>query len=209
MNEKIQIDLEDLEDFTEYSDGNCEHLERILRETSAFEGCRVKRIRLQLEAPELKDPFDIQDNQGEHLAWLYIWEIEALSVEQIQVFARVQKDREKNSDRYLGTQIVAAVLSLMGLIFIIIQVVVPLIGPGILLPLPFYLISAIILTIGLVVLIVTQKRKKSRFAEIDLNAARESSEFIDALRELAHLYACKGKEMEDYQQRLEELDAQI
>jgi hypothetical protein len=101
VGKSVRIDVDDLEEYALYTDEQCEKLEAILRSHPDFEGCVVKRMRAQETAPELKDPFDVATEHGDHLVWFYEWQLEALDDDMIPLVAQVDRQREKLIDSFL------------------------------------------------------------------------------------------------------------
>lgn len=203
MDESVRMDLADIEDHTQYRDQKCEELEDILRKDSRFEGCIVKRIRLQKEAPELKDPFDIQKKDGTHSVWLYEWEFDILSDLEILSYLDVQRKREEKADSYLFGETLGFFISLGGVCSTVALLFPLLIGQQLF---DFLHIPVIGLAIGLPLMYITSRNKKNGMKQLDDESARENPLFISALRKLATLSGVGNKDKDLCAKRLREIE---
>jgi hypothetical protein len=208
MGEPVQMDLADIEDNTEYRDQKCEKLEDILRKDSRFEGCIVKRIRLQKEAPELKDPFNIQSEDGKHIAWFYEWEFEILSEPEIFSYIEFQKEKEARVDSYLPLDLLGLVFIFAGAVSIITFFLISLASQWTIQGATIILLAAsILLPVGILVLII--RRRLTGFRKRGTAFARDDPLFIEALRKLAPLSKSGNKLMDHYAENLKMLEDSI
>jgi len=208
MDEPVQTDLVDIEDDKEYRDQKCEKLEDILRKDSRFEGCIVKRIRLQKEAPELKDPFNIQNENGRHIAWFYEWEFEVLSEPEIFPYIEFQKEKEERADSYLPLDLLGIVMIIVGAASFITLLFIALTGQWIILDAIVNIPAASIsLLLGILVIII--RRRHAGFRKRGVAFARDNPLFIEALRKLAPLSKPGDKLMENYAENLKILEDSI
>ena len=207
MDEPVRMDLTDIEDNTQYRDQKCEKLEDILRKDPRFEGCIVKRIRLQREAPELKDPFNIQNEKG-HIAWFYEWEFEILSEPEIYSYIEFQKEKEARADSYLPLDLIGLVLLFSGALSIITLILIMLIGQFTIDRVTIMLLAVSdLLPVGVLVLII--KRRLTRFKSRGVAFARENPLFVEALRKLATLSGSGNEMLDDYAEKLKIVEDSI
>jgi len=207
MDESVRLDLTDIEDHMEYRDQKCEELEDILRKDSRFEGCIVKRIRLQKEAPELKDPFDIQKKDGTHSVWLNEWEFDILSEPEILSYLDVQRKKEEVSDSYACWWFLGFMVIMTGACSVVALFLMYMIGIGELQFVFEQLPTAVVgLVLGLLLVYITSRRKRIGMIRRDIESARENPLFISALRKLATLSGVGNKDKDRYANRLREIE---
>jgi hypothetical protein len=209
LDDSVQIDLADMEEYTQYRDKSCQELEGILTKDSRFEGCIVKRVRMEKTAPELKDPFDIQSVDGEHIAWFYEWEMNTLDGPEILSYLDVERRKEQKLDTHLFWEMVSFAIIFFGVVAVIIDVGFILLGLGAQAAINFFPVTLLVLLSGLVLGFVSRGRRLSSVRNLDINSAREDSMFLEALRKLAALSGTGNKELDQYVERLEEIEKQF
>ncbi|MHA3964740.1 MAG: hypothetical protein AM325_014510 [Candidatus Thorarchaeota archaeon SMTZ1-45] len=207
MDKQVRIDLADIEERTQYRDDMSEKLEDMLRKSSKFQGCIVKRVRLEREAPELRNPFDIQYSDGTHAVWLYEWEIQALDEQEILSYLEVQKGREKQLDSYHFWDIISFSVSAIGVIAVFLDLMFMIyLGNTERLILDFLTVALFILGSGLVLVYVNSIRKSSNERWLDTVSAKNDPLFLEALRKLATLSGTGKRELDQYAKRLKEVE---
>ncbi|MFW9980259.1 MAG: hypothetical protein ACFFEJ_19410, partial [Candidatus Thorarchaeota archaeon] len=94
----VDTDVSELSELPYYRDTRCEEVEDILRAGSKYSSCAVERLKQIDEFQEFGDLFDVQDENENHLVYLYEHEVDTLDNAELAVFAFVQEEREKASD---------------------------------------------------------------------------------------------------------------
>ena len=206
MNESVRMDLVDIEDHTEYRDQKCEKLEKMLTKDPNFEGCVVKRLRLQKEAPELKDPFDIQDPDGTHVVWFYDWEMQILDEPEVLSYLEVQIRREHQLDSHLFWDMVSFVVLFIGMTAVTIDAMFIIISGVTQFSLSLLPITLAVLLSGILMFSSNLRRKRNSERRLDIDSARKDSVFLEALRKLAKLSGTGNKELDQYVERLEAVE---
>jgi hypothetical protein len=207
MDEAVQMDLEDIEDHTQYRDQKCEKLEEILRRNTEFEGCVVKRIRLQKEAPELKDPFDIQDSKGKHIVWFYEWEFDILNESEILSYLGAGRINERKLDSYIIWQLSGFIVTLVGILAVAVVVSIHVLSLNNQLVIGLLPYAIAILGTGILIVIIGARRKQIGLRQLDIDFAKENPSFINALKKLGSLAGVPDSR--DYSKRLEYIKSKL
>lgn len=206
MDDSVRVDLADIEELAEYQDKSCQELEGILTKDSRYEGSIVKRVRMEKTAPELKDPFDIQTPDGEHMVWLYEWEMETLDEPEILSYLEVQRKKEQLLDTHLFRELGSFVVIFIGGIVVVIDVIFIFAGMAAQTAINFFPIALLVLFSGLILEFVSRRRRRGSEKKLDIDSAKEDSVFLNALRKLAVLSGSGNKELDQYSERLEEVE---
>ncbi|MFW9843160.1 MAG: hypothetical protein ACFFEV_01155 [Candidatus Thorarchaeota archaeon] len=175
-----------------YIDEGCQTLERIIRTRTEFSNCRVKRLS-QVEViggdpPASEDPFALISSEKTLMAWVYPWELEALSnPENLLAYLIVETERTKIAEATDPSILVLSLLSIL---------IGPVLGTSLYFllgpfqnPLYFGVFLVIVATSICVIFSLYRKvtKKRNLLTDLDIRYARETTEFREALRTLASL----------------------
>lgn len=201
---RVEVDISDLDFGTYYRDDRSEELEELLRNDSKYAECMVKREHWHDEIEH--NPFVILDTDGKVIIELEKWEVDALNGNEIILFIEVQGRREDYIDTVESASILIMLVSFMLWMFpfMILQTtqvdtINPVISTLILAAVATFLISGL-------VYYARRKNTHSKKMNIDLEAAREDSTFLEALRKLAAVSESENVYSNEYVKRLEELE---
>ena len=175
-----------------YVDDECHRLEEIIRTRTEFSNCRVKRLStveiIGGNPPPSEDPFAVISSENTLMAWVYPWELEALSnPDNLLAYLTVETERAKIADSYdLSMVFIGVLIVLMGFVLATMLIFS---GGNPLTPLQFgYILVIIAIAVGgFITLYRKIRQKQNLLADLDIRYARETTEFREALRILASL----------------------
>lgn len=160
------------------------------------------------EFQEFGDQFEVQDDDENHLVWLYEHEVDTLEPAELALFAFVQEEREKVSDSLLkwwGLSFCLSLIGIFGFAGVLFSVIIPLIMPFTsfepLFPLWFAL-SILVLPTGISTFLVQRQIEITRKRGIDIKFALENDSFLSVLRKLAPLSDATSKISDSYSEKL-------
>ena len=195
---RVEVEVSDLVELIYYIDKKCGQVETVLKEDPKFAECVVKRQHFGDEWD--LNPFVIQNSDGEDLATLDTWEVEALNAPELLSYTDVQINREQHD--YAGRDFVfIIILCLFGPAAAFFSVF-SLISPLNLVNLMGAIISILVILFFGLRFYRTRQRVVGKKRQIDLLAARESPTFLNALRTLASLSNIEDWKREEYASRL-------
>ena len=178
---KVEIDVSDVEYGLYYRDEKCKEIEKILQNDSKYAECEVKRVQW---GDMNTNPFDVLDENEESIVDIETWEVSTLSPSKLLSYLEVkQKINPPFSD---------ADTAVYGAFFALGITVIALLGltitEGPLMGLEFFTVPVYILT-PILGIISGRTYRKSVLEKknVDLEAARKDSSFLDILRRLSEL----------------------
>lgn len=202
---RVEVDISDLDFGTYYRDDKSEGLEKHLRNDSKYAECMVKREYWDDDTDH--NPYVIIDTDGNIMISLEKWEVDALNGPEIISFIEVQRRRDDCSDRLeLASLVIFAGSSLftIGMFPFLFPVFVSDTTPT---PVSWlFLAPTIICLISGAVYYIRRKKTHSKMMHIDLDAAREDSTFLEALRKLSAVSDSEYVDKNEYVTRLEVLE---
>jgi hypothetical protein len=201
----VEVHISDLNELDYYIDEKCKELEEVLRKDFKFAEYRVKRQHWG-EDGEF-DTFVIQDPEGVDLVTLNTWEVDTLNEDEFLSYTDVQIRREQHSyiERAFFFVLTLAIFVPIGMSPILFGT---LLSPGFTDTIfaPLSLVAWIIILLSMI--IFYRKRKQVIFEQqqIDIQAARENSAFLYALRKLASLTGEEVWMRDEFQSRLQYIE---
>ncbi len=208
MNLTVEVDASDLPDLTYYRDERCQDIEGMLRETSEYTDCVVKRCHQPSEFQEYGDPFAIQDSEEEILAWIYEWEVNALNKPELIALIGVRSERGKISDSAIPLQFGGGFAVFFGICMVGAQLILSLMGNAP--PVEIFFVPGVLLVfIGLIVFFVGSRRDRGRKKELDIETAKSDPSFLSALRKLASIADTEYKDAGEFAERLRKVEKEI
>ncbi len=202
---RVEIDPAEL-DGAFYKDDKCREIEEILRKDFRYKECEVKREFCGEDAPN--DPFVVRNKHGENIVTLEEWEIDALNGSELASFISVQQKREQYSDKLesISFKLFLGGVSITGLFLVMSLQIVLMLKPVPEALLIVTLASSILMALSGIVYYLKRKLTILKRGEIDLEAARNDSSFLGALRKLAAVPKTAYVDKDEHISRLEYIE---
>jgi len=202
---RVEVDFSDLNELDYYIDERSEELEKVLKESSRFTECRVKRQHWGGDGEF--DTFVVLDDDGKELLSLDIWEVDALN--EYELLSIINANIQRNHLEYSGSTILFFILMIFLVPFATIFPIMTLINPSN--PNnPTTIIIGIVSFLVLFLYGVLYFRRRNRIISekrrIDLVATQEGSTFLTALHKLASTTYKDEWKYEKYLKRLQILE---
>ena len=201
---RVEVDISDLDSGTYYRDEKCEELEKSLRNDSKYAECVVKREYWDDDIDQ--NPFVVLNTDGKVEISLEKWQVDALNGPEIISFIEVQMRRDDYSDALesVSALIMLASIMLGAFPFIFLPItqfdtITPAISTLIQAAIIMFLISGF-------VYYIRRKKTHSEKINIDLEAVRENSTFLEALQKLAEVPESEYVDNKEYVKRLDKLE---
>ncbi|MFW9921259.1 MAG: hypothetical protein ACFFED_16780 [Candidatus Thorarchaeota archaeon] len=199
----VDTDVSELSELPYYRDTRCEEVEDILRAGSKYSSCAVERLKQIDEFQEFGDLFDVQDENENHLVYLYEHEVDTLDNAELAVFAFVQEEREKASDglvKWWGLGFILIILGMAGILTgLLLYAAFSFLAPIF----PFWLFLSMLFQLaGGGIFLIQNQAMKNRRRDIDIIYASENASFLKALTKLASLSEATSKVSDSYKDRL-------
>lgn len=177
----VDIEISDVKWGEFYRDDRCTELEVILHDDPNYRECIVERQHYHEDITN--DPYVVKDENGKELVILETWQIDALSPSELLSFIKIQQRRDQCVDRTGSVAYFVLYVSLLlGSTFSLITIVDIVLSYTMNL---YNLVSFPVMIVSGIAIYLKYKNSYLMKREVDLEAARSDSSFLEALRKLA------------------------